>query len=561
MNTISRMMMTVVLLMVALTASAQEVTKGTVKSGNNKVEMSYSFEGGKVTKQYSGTGSASYTYEVEEGATLKFSCSKIKGTESLRIVIDGKDTKGKSSASMTYQVPKGKNSFSVRLEGSTDDDDNGEYIILPSAIDDEDDFSDLVVEITCKVKKPKQKKTFKVENAKKYLCPHCHQKDSKIRFNDLYGEVKIRCNLDDNAPFEFAENDTEIFEDDRIKTEEESGAILGLEDMSTYVMKEESTLIIHTEEANVSKLELIIGTMISNIKKMAEGKSLEVEMSQCVCGIEGTIVVFEQKGKESNVWLMAGAVSVKSKKTGKVTKLQPGQRSITGTNGVVQVKSFNIEEGAKKFGIKMSDINNHYSKKTNKTTNTNTTSATKTAPGKYARYGVKCGIVKRVETTAKERTYTTTWFDDYGRLERIENTKKETKSGSNWVSAANYKFVTIIKDDKQYRLDPNRKRGTSYSLSTITNFIAPNLKLVKGYGVQKTNSKATVDNRQCDVFKGKEPKLAGDATVEHYVWQGIPLKSVEKATDGTTTTTLQSIELPNSIDASKFEIPKGYTVK
>lgn len=162
--------MTVVLLMVVLTASAQEVTKGTVKSGNNKVEMSYSFEGGKVTKKYSGTGSASYTYEVEEGATLKFSCSKIKGTESLRVEIDGKDTKGKSSASMTYQVPKVKNSFSVRLEGSTDD-DNGEYIILPSSIDDEDDFSDLVVEITCKVKKPKQKKTLKVEKQKVIFVP------------------------------------------------------------------------------------------------------------------------------------------------------------------------------------------------------------------------------------------------------------------------------------------------------------------------------------------------------------------------------------------------------
>ena len=206
MKTITRIMMTVVLLVVALTANAQEVTKGTVKSGNNKVEMSYSFEGGKVTKQYSGTGSASYTYEVEEGATLKFSCSKIKGTESLRIVIDGKDTKGKSTASMTYQVPKGKNSFNVRLEGSTeDDDDNGEYIILPSAIDDEDDFSDLVVEITCKVKKPKQKKTFKVENTKNYLCPYCHQKDSKIRFNDLYGEVSIRCNDEDDDAYEYAE--------------------------------------------------------------------------------------------------------------------------------------------------------------------------------------------------------------------------------------------------------------------------------------------------------------------------------------------------------------------
>jgi hypothetical protein len=414
--------------------------------------------------------------------------------------------------------------------------------------------------ISCEVKWDVVKAPKKNEAKSSYLgyCPHCHHKDSKIRFNDLYGEVSIRCNDEDDDAYEYAELDMEIFENDRIRTKEESGAILGLEDMSTYVIKPESTLIIHTEEGNTSKLEMLVGSMIVNIKKMIEGKSLEVETNQCVTSINGTIVAFEQKGKESNVWLMAGAVSVKSKKTGKVTKLQPGQRSITGTNGVVQVKSFNIEEGAKKFGIKMSDINNHYS---NKTTNTKTTSTTKTAPGKYARYGVKCGIVKRVETTAKERTYTTTWFDDYGRLERIENTKKETKSGSNWVSAANYKFVTIIKDDKQYRLDPNRKRGTSYSLSTITNFIDPNLKLVKGYGVQKTNGKATVDNRQCDVFKGKEPKLAGDATVEHYVWQGIPLKSVEKAPDGTTTTTLQSIELPNSIDASKFEIPKGYTVK
>ena len=560
MKTISRMMMTIVLLVMALTASAQEtkngVTSGKMSAISSSKEISYSFSGGTVTRddmQGSGDG-GHYDYEVEEGATINLSCS---GTENVLIGVtaNNKSTvlaSGAKSASCSYKVPTGLKKFRITMynDGSSHH---------PR------------MDIYCTVKKAsKQTAPARKEKTDDEKFPTilrapknngCHQKDSKIRFNDFWGEVKIRCNFEEDDSYEFVDIGTVIYEDDRIKTEEESGAILGLEDMSTYVIKPETTLIIHTDEKKTSKLELIIGTTISNIKKMAEGKSLEVEMSQCVCGIEGTIVVFEQKGKESNVWLMAGAVSVKSKKTGKVTKLQPGQRSITGTNGVVQVKSFNIEEGAKKFGIKMSDINNHYSNKTNKTTNTNTTSTTKTAPGKYARYGVKCGIVKRVETTAKERTYTTTWFDDYGRLERIENTKKETKSGNNWVSAANYKFVTIIKDDKQYRLDPNRKRGTSYSLSTITNFIDPNLKLVKGYGVQKTNGKATVDNRQCDVFKGKEPKLAGDATVEHYVWQGIPLKSVEKAPDGTTTTTLQSIELPNSIDASKFEIPKGYTVK
>ena len=84
--------------------------------------------------------------------------------------------------------------------------------------------------------------------------------------------------------------------------------------------------------------------------------------------------------------------------------------------------------------------------------------------------------------------------------------------------------------------------------------------MVQGYGVQKSGT-AKVGDKTCDVFKGKEMKLAGDATVEHYVWQGIPLKSVEKAPDGTTTTTLESLELPSSMDASLFEIPKGYTLK
>lgn len=189
----------------------------------------------------------------------------------------------------------------------------------------------------------------------------CHQTDSKIRFNELYGEVSKRCNFDDDDAYEYAEIDNVIYEDDRIRTKEESGAILGLENMSTYEMKPESILIIHAEENNTSKLEMVFGSIVGNIKKMWEGKSIELEMSQCVSGIKGTIVAFEETGKESRVWLLAGAVDVKSKKTGKVTKLKPGQRSVTGTNGVVQVKSFNIEEGAKKFGISMDDIKNHYS--------------------------------------------------------------------------------------------------------------------------------------------------------------------------------------------------------
>ncbi len=143
MKTITKMMMTAVLLVVALTASAQGATKGTVKSSDKQMEMAYYFEGGKVTKQSSSAGRISYTYEVEEGATLKFYCKKVKGTDELRIVIDGKEAKGQSSASMTYQVPKGINRFSVWLEGTADYD-------LASAIDEDD--GEISVGIECIVK-------------------------------------------------------------------------------------------------------------------------------------------------------------------------------------------------------------------------------------------------------------------------------------------------------------------------------------------------------------------------------------------------------------------------
>ena len=100
--------------------------------------------------------------------------------------------------------------------------------------------------------------------------------DSKIRFNDLYGEVSIRPDAEEDDAYEFAELDTIIYEDDRIRTKEESGAILGLEDMSTFVIKPESILIIHSEEENETKMEMLAGRIIGNVKKMAEGKTYPI---------------------------------------------------------------------------------------------------------------------------------------------------------------------------------------------------------------------------------------------------------------------------------------------
>ena len=334
--------MTIVLLVVALTASAQKHSQ-TMKNPLTGNEISYTLSGGEfslIGGVHTATTNPYTTWQEVKGTatvgtTISGSIKRIKGPKDrdakdmgpLRIyytsyngdkVVTKSSNNGTTSTSISYTIPKGVTKVTMTMLywiGGRDG------------------------RISCEVKWDVVKAPKKNEAKSSYLgyCPHCHQKDSKIRFNDLYGEVSIRCNDEDDDAYEYAELDMEIFENDRIRTKEESGAILGLEDMNTYVIKPESTLIIHTDEGKTSKLEMLIGSMIVNIKKMAEGKSLEVEMKQCVTSINGTIVAFEQKGKESNVWLFAGDVDVKSKKTGKKTKLQPGQRSITGTNGVVQV--------------------------------------------------------------------------------------------------------------------------------------------------------------------------------------------------------------------------------
>ena len=154
--------------------------------------------------------------------------------------------------------------------------------------------------------------------------------DSKIRFNDLYGEVSIRPDAEEDDAYEFAELDTIIYEDDRIRTKEESGAILGLEDMSTFVIKPESILIIHSEEENETKMEMLAGRIIGNVKKMAEGKTMGFEMSQCVAGIKGTAFKLTQSadGNTNKVEVIRGMISVNTKSGGQVYAVNAGQ-SIT----------------------------------------------------------------------------------------------------------------------------------------------------------------------------------------------------------------------------------------
>lgn len=638
---------TLVLLMTALVANAQTKVEGTLENDGHK--MKWSISGVTVTEKgkpqfekviYAGTNDGNLKQElsgtVAPGATITADLQKISGKGKPKVYIQFDYYKKGSAFSVYYgrtitfeekeyetkifRVPSDATEVLVSIFYRTPDPQPRAYALQMEVLG--------TFEVGNKTPEPEQQGYDRIDD------PDCecmkrlnNQKtDSHIRFNDLYGEVSIRPNCEDDDAYEYAEIETIIYECDRIRTKEESGAILGLEDMSTYCIGPETELVIHTEEKNISKIEILLGTMWSNLKRMAEGKSLEIELSQCCSGQNGTIFAFEETGTESKVWLFAGKVTVTNKKTGKKTVLQPGQ-NITCKGGTSDVKTFNIEQGAKQFGIPMDHITNHYTnkpiskinlesickptkgtftKKENKVSDKNSTagkkptigkksstdknttsdknsntgkkptikkksstdkntdtdkntnagkkptigkkSDTSTPKGQYARYGVKCGIVKRVEDGGDIRMYYTTWWDDYGRLERSEITRCEEKVGGKWKSATAPQIKNLIVDDKHYMY--SKSTGWTQTKNNETNFLGSGSKTVDGCKLEK-NGTATVKGKLCDIFKGKR----NGTTIEYYIWEGIPMKRVEKDSDGTMTTTIESIELPASVDASLFKIP------
>ena len=357
----------------------------------------------------------------------------------------------------------------------------------------------------------------------------CDHPLSGISINDLCGEVSVRCNDDEDDSYEFAELDGLIREEDRIRTKEESEVILGLEDMNTYHIRPNSIVVIRTEKNNVTKFEMIVGSIWANIKKMAEGKSMELEMSHCVSGIKGTIVAFEETGKESRVYLFAGKVEVTSKSSKKKTMLKAGQASIVGSDGKIKVKKFDIEKGAKKFGIPMKEIKNYYSNKPS----TSTTS--------QKRYGMERGVITYSFAKGNQKGTVVRTFDKYGQLER----QASKVSGSSTTN------VTIYRGSKGYQLDEKTKKVKQSKYAPI-NFLNISDADLKKHKLTKKGT-ATVAGKQCTVYQS--------STTTYYVWNGITLKKIVNSKNGKSVSEATKIEQPANIDENKFKVPQGYSVK
>ncbi len=180
-------------------------------------------------------------------------------------------------------------------------------------------------------------------------------KDSGIRFSDLWGQVLIRRGDGFDSDWEYADLNTIIYEGDIIWTEVYSGAVLSLTDMSTFVIRENTKMVMPeaSKEKSPTAIEILSGNVWTNMKKMWEGGEFHVELQQAVAGIKGTTFAAEQTDELSTFYLFTSSADVTSKITGKTVTLKPGEYARVGNDGVIKVETFDIPSKAKELSLPM----------------------------------------------------------------------------------------------------------------------------------------------------------------------------------------------------------------
>ena len=166
--------------------------------------------------------------------------------------------------------------------------------------------------------------------------------DEIVRFGGLHGDVSVRPNCADDDAYVFAWLDMALHHDDRIKTLTRSGAILSFSDMSTFVMKEDTTIVLDIANEQRSKLGLIAGNVWVNLQKMVKGGSMEVEMGHAVLGTKGTTFVVDDTGTASIVKVFEGTVEVRPNAGGTI-EVGPSQMVEVMAEGAGQVTGFDVE--------------------------------------------------------------------------------------------------------------------------------------------------------------------------------------------------------------------------
>ncbi len=159
--------------------------------------------------------------------------------------------------------------------------------------------------------------------------------DSRARFSNISGQVEVRSDDEPNG-WKFAKVGMVLNVGDHIKTSEDSTCVIGFGDLSTFVMKPESEIVISAPVGKDSKVGLVIGNIWVNIKRMVKDGSMEVDLTDMTIGVKGTIfeAFHDRKTGIERVSVTEGKVEVRHKRTGKRVIVGAGQAARITSEGI-----------------------------------------------------------------------------------------------------------------------------------------------------------------------------------------------------------------------------------
>lgn len=182
-------------------------------------------------------------------------------------------------------------------------------------------------------------------------------KDSGARFSSLTGEVETRPEEDEKA-WKFSKLNTVLNVMDHVKTGQESSAIIGFADLSTFLLKAESEVVITTPPEKDSKVKLVAGNIWVNVKKMVKEGTMEVEMSQAVAGIKGTNITCETNAgrTEDRITVLRGMADIIINETQEHIALKEGEELVVKTGGKTEKQEIDIQAEQDKWKIELSHL-------------------------------------------------------------------------------------------------------------------------------------------------------------------------------------------------------------
>ena len=170
-----------------------------------------------------------------------------------------------------------------------------------------------------------------------------------------------------------------------------------------------------------------------------------------------------------------------------------------------------------------------------------------------AKYEIKSAVINKTMEMMGQKFEGVQYFDDYGKLE--STTVNMTMQG------VTMRMLTINKGETIIVINLDNKSGTKMTLpEKPINYLNMTQEVKDKFKV-KDLGEEEIAGKQCKKYSLEVNQMGQTASVTAWVWKGLVMKSTTTAAGMTVTEYTTEIKENVSVDAEKFAIPEGITIR